>query len=148
MSGIITNPHFRQYFEAPGAIEIGTMVAVLELGALGIHQSRLIFILWLIFLCSNNHCRWPSGRHHWPKGYPVHWCHSFYHRRCHSNIHQWFFCHGCRTNCQRFWRWAFIASIGQFDAPETRLIFGFLEQLFLYIRVKYLLLIMYARYAA
>jgi hypothetical protein len=35
MSGIITNPHFRKYFRAPGAIEVGTMVAVLELGALG-----------------------------------------------------------------------------------------------------------------
>jgi len=34
MSGIITNPHFRKYFQAPGAIEVGTMVAVLELGAL------------------------------------------------------------------------------------------------------------------
>ncbi|KIM75368.1 hypothetical protein PILCRDRAFT_78995 [Piloderma croceum F 1598] len=34
MSGIITNPHFRKYFHAPGAIEVGTMVAVLELGAL------------------------------------------------------------------------------------------------------------------
>jgi hypothetical protein len=35
MSGIITNPHFRKYFHAPGAVEVGTMVAVLELGALG-----------------------------------------------------------------------------------------------------------------
>jgi hypothetical protein len=40
MSGIITNPHFRKYFQAPGAIEVGTMVAVLELGALGMYPFQ------------------------------------------------------------------------------------------------------------
>ncbi|KAG1757688.1 general substrate transporter [Suillus lakei] len=34
MSGIITGPYFKQFFNTPGPIEIGTMVAVLELGAL------------------------------------------------------------------------------------------------------------------
>lgn len=33
MSGIITGPHFRKFFNNPGAIEVGTMVAVLEIGA-------------------------------------------------------------------------------------------------------------------
>ncbi|KAF5335338.1 hypothetical protein D9611_011733 [Ephemerocybe angulata] len=33
MSGIITGPYFIEYFGAPSAIEIGTMVAVLEIGA-------------------------------------------------------------------------------------------------------------------
>lgn len=33
MSGIITGPHFRQYFNSPGSLEVGTMVAVLEIGA-------------------------------------------------------------------------------------------------------------------
>ena len=33
MSGIITGPHFRKYFNQPGSIETGTMVAVLEIGA-------------------------------------------------------------------------------------------------------------------
>lgn len=33
MSGVITGPHFRKFFNSPGAIEIGTMVAVLEIGA-------------------------------------------------------------------------------------------------------------------
>ena len=35
MSGLITNPYFRKYFDYPGPIEIGTMVAVLEIGAFG-----------------------------------------------------------------------------------------------------------------
>lgn len=33
MSGIITGPHFRQFFGNPGPVERGTMVAVLEIGA-------------------------------------------------------------------------------------------------------------------
>ncbi|KAK1218591.1 hypothetical protein PQX77_018727, partial [Marasmius sp. AFHP31] len=33
MSGIITGPHFIKYFHAPGPIEVGSMVAVLEVGA-------------------------------------------------------------------------------------------------------------------
>ncbi|KAF8807700.1 general substrate transporter [Phlegmacium glaucopus] len=33
MSGLITSPYFRKYFDYPGPIEIGTMVAVLEIGA-------------------------------------------------------------------------------------------------------------------
>ncbi|KAL0951343.1 hypothetical protein HGRIS_008047 [Hohenbuehelia grisea] len=33
MSGIITGPHFRKYFEEPDALQVGTMVAVLEVGA-------------------------------------------------------------------------------------------------------------------
>jgi hypothetical protein len=33
MSGIITGPHFRKYFNSPGSLQVGTMVAVLEIGA-------------------------------------------------------------------------------------------------------------------
>lgn len=33
MSGIITGPYFRKYFDYPGPIETGTVVAVLEVGA-------------------------------------------------------------------------------------------------------------------
>ncbi|KAI0660375.1 general substrate transporter [Cubamyces menziesii] len=33
MSGVITGPYFRKYFNEPTAIEVGTMVAVLEIGA-------------------------------------------------------------------------------------------------------------------
>ncbi|KAI0361296.1 general substrate transporter [Trametes cingulata] len=33
MSGVITGPYFRKYFDEPTAIEVGTMVAVLEIGA-------------------------------------------------------------------------------------------------------------------
>ena len=35
MSGLITSPHFNGYFKSPDAISLGTMVAVLEVGAFG-----------------------------------------------------------------------------------------------------------------
>jgi hypothetical protein len=35
MSGIITGPHFRKFFNSPKSFEVGTMVAVLEIGAFG-----------------------------------------------------------------------------------------------------------------
>ena len=34
MSGIITNPYFKDYFDNPQAGELGLMVSVLEIGAL------------------------------------------------------------------------------------------------------------------
>ena len=40
MSGVITGPHFRKYFNEPGPVEVGTMVAVLEIGAFGAFASH------------------------------------------------------------------------------------------------------------
>jgi hypothetical protein len=39
MSGIITGPHFRKYFNSPGSLEVGTMVAVLEIGAFSTYSA-------------------------------------------------------------------------------------------------------------
>lgn len=44
MSGIITGPYFRQFFNSPGPLEVGTMVAVLELGALGMSIPSTAFL--------------------------------------------------------------------------------------------------------
>lgn len=35
MSGVITGPYFLKFFNDPSALEVGTMVAVLEVGAFG-----------------------------------------------------------------------------------------------------------------
>lgn len=35
MSGIITGPYFRAYFKQPSSVQIGNMVAILEVGAFG-----------------------------------------------------------------------------------------------------------------
>ena len=38
MSGIITEPHFINFFDRPSALQVGTIVAVLEIGALGVSK--------------------------------------------------------------------------------------------------------------
>ncbi len=40
MSGVITGPYFRKYFHEPGPMEVGTMVAVLEVGAFSEWRDR------------------------------------------------------------------------------------------------------------
>lgn len=51
MSGVITGPYFRKYFNYPGPLEVGTMVAVLEIGAFG--ASTLLLVLPLML--TGNH---------------------------------------------------------------------------------------------
>lgn len=41
MSGLITGPNFQTFFHKPDAVALGTMVAVLEIGAF----SKLRFIV-------------------------------------------------------------------------------------------------------
>jgi hypothetical protein len=43
MSGIITGPHFRKYFNSPNSLEVGTMVAVLEIGAFSTSEALGVF---------------------------------------------------------------------------------------------------------
>ena len=38
MSGLITGPEFQSFFRKPDAVALGTMVAVLEIGALGMYK--------------------------------------------------------------------------------------------------------------
>ena len=38
MSGVITGPYFLKFFDDPSALAVGTMVAVLEVGAFGMHS--------------------------------------------------------------------------------------------------------------
>lgn len=42
MSGIITGPYFHKYFKEPTALEVGTMVAVLEIGAFSMSLSAFL----------------------------------------------------------------------------------------------------------
>ena len=41
MSGVITGPYFLKFFNDPSALAVGTMVAVLEVGAFGDFPSSL-----------------------------------------------------------------------------------------------------------
>jgi len=47
MSGIITGPHFRKFFNSPKSLEVGTMVAVLEIGAFST-LSAMKFSSWML----------------------------------------------------------------------------------------------------
>lgn len=48
MSGIITGPHFIKFFNAPNALELGSMVAVLEVGAFSacVRWSFVVNLIW------------------------------------------------------------------------------------------------------
>ena len=114
MSGIITNPHFRNYFHSPDALAIGTMVAVLELGALGQLLLQNIPRYFLNKLHSNVSRRWSSGRHTGPQRHTFHWRIRFHHWRCYSDIHEWFLHHGSRPNRQWFWSGSIVVSAPSF----------------------------------
>jgi len=43
MSGIITGHYFQKYFDNPSALALGTMVAVLEIGAFGAQNGFFIY---------------------------------------------------------------------------------------------------------
>jgi hypothetical protein len=60
MSGIITGTYFKKYFDEPTAIQLGTMVAVLEIGAFGKDKIGTTPPYFLIFR-SNLHSRRARG---------------------------------------------------------------------------------------
>lgn len=41
MSGVITGPYFMKFFNDPSALAVGTMVAVLEIGAFSMPETSL-----------------------------------------------------------------------------------------------------------
>lgn len=106
MSGIITGPYFKQFFNNPGPIEVGTMVAVLELGALG------MFLMTGFALYNDIHshvdCCWSRRRHHWPEGDPLHWSYRFHHWWCYSDIYHRLLRHDRWSSGKRLWSWALV----------------------------------------
>jgi hypothetical protein len=51
MSGLITGPYFKSYFNNPDAVALGTMVAILEIGAFGEPYFMHCEHLWQILRC-------------------------------------------------------------------------------------------------
>ena len=47
MSGVITGPYFLKFFDEPTALEVGTMVAVLEIGAFSELSARAVNLAML-----------------------------------------------------------------------------------------------------
>lgn len=48
MSGLITGPNFQTFFHKPDAVALGTMVAVLEIGAFSKHRFIVHFHMQLL----------------------------------------------------------------------------------------------------
>lgn len=108
MSGIITGPYFRQFFNSPGPLEVGTMVAVLELGALGTSISSILFPP--LTPGSHVHRCWPCGRHHRTKGNTLRRCTRLHCWRCRSDVHYRLLRHDYRP-CHQWLRcWPLIVS--------------------------------------
>ena len=104
MSGIITGPHFDKYFGSPTAFELGTMVAVLEIGAFGQYAWPYIYAWYnrLIFTVRFSDCC--GFRAHWryigSKVDAVLRSSHFYYWGCNTNLYTWVLCYSARSNYQ------------------------------------------------
>ena len=58
MSGIITGPYFVSFFESPNAVEVGSIVAVLEIGAFSMSLSLPLTMTLIHLLQSHVHSGW------------------------------------------------------------------------------------------
>lgn len=90
MSGIITGPYFRKYFNNPTALEVGTMVAVLEIGAFGTSWFLLLFSSSSSrTMCS--HCTGSRScrRYHWKKGNTIQWSCCVHHWWRYTDMVNW-----------------------------------------------------------
>lgn len=86
MSGIITGPHFRKYFDYPGPLDVGTMVAILEVGAFGTPILAHL-IEFTDTQNSNVPCCRSSRRCHRPQAHSLLWGCCIYTRRCRSDLY-------------------------------------------------------------
>lgn len=109
MSGLITGPNFQSFFQKPDAVELGTMVAVLEIGAFSKQSLFLDLCLCQYFLtgagvCSNFYCGWSSRRYDRETIDSVLRCSHFHDRWRSSDFHARIRRDGRWENCQWIWR--------------------------------------------
>lgn len=97
MSGVITGPHFRKYFNDPTAIEVGTMVAVLEIGAFSEFTRSVLdhhFSRSSDRVCSHFRGCWTSWRHHRETRNALQRCCRLCSRWRHTDLHLRFLDYG------------------------------------------------------
>ena len=88
MSGIITGPYFVSFFESPSAIEVGSIVAVLEIGAFSMSLYLHIIPTFFTRLFSSYvHCSRKDWRYRRSEMDLVWRCSCIHHWRTHSNIY-------------------------------------------------------------
>lgn len=98
MSGIITGPYFRKYFNYPGPLEIGTIVAVLEIGAFSMLSLRCLARPDSNQNLSHFRRSWSSWRHHRTQRDVVHRSYYIHNRGCYSNFYYRVLEHATGTN--------------------------------------------------
>ena len=112
MSGLITSPYFRKYFDYPGPIEIGTMVAVLEVGAFGTLNSAsktpARLTNWNDY--SDFYCCWSGRRHDWKEGHIICWCRYIHCWWCSPNFDYWILDYDSWSSVEWLWCWFAIVS--------------------------------------
>lgn len=109
MSGLITGPDFKQFFNEPDAFQLGTMVAVLEVGAFGEVRCTMSSAHPNIRF-SNFHSCWSRRRLNWSAIDPVLGCSAIHDRRCRANVHYRIFDDAIGSNNQRIRCWASVVS--------------------------------------
>jgi hypothetical protein len=92
-----------KFFNTPGPIQIGTMVAVLEIGAFGMFDVQEDALYTKNSFPSNITCRRKSRRHDRAERNSSHWGCSVYDRRRFSDIHDWLWGNANRSYNQRLW---------------------------------------------
>ena len=116
MSGIITGPYFVSFFESPNAIEVGTIVAVLEIGAFSMSLCLHIITTFLHAYFSSHVS---SGRKDWRyrrSEMDLVWrCSYIHHWGTHSNIHGRRLDNDSGATRKRIWCWVtFVSDVDNF----------------------------------
>ena len=114
MSGVITGPYFLKFFNDPTALEVGTMVAVLEIGAFG----KAFFVRAVLSYSTALYCagsdlisRWTDWGHPRSEGHTLCGSNCLRGRRRHTDTHAWLLDHGSRPNYRGFWGWSTIVCL-------------------------------------
>jgi hypothetical protein len=107
MSGVITGPYFLKFFNDPTALEVGTMVAVLEIGAFGnvlpTPPDRSLTSSACTITSYLGSCWMDRGLPR-TKGHAIRGSCDFCSRRCSTNTYTRFLDHGSWKGGGRVWR--------------------------------------------
>ena len=105
MSGLITGPEFQAFFQKPDSVELGTMVAVLEIGAFSAplppidNPGRANGLRTFSYFA----CCWSCRRHDWTAYDAVLWRPRIHYWWRNTDIYDRLWYHGLRESRQRLW---------------------------------------------
>ena len=110
MSGIITGPYFVSFFESPNAIEVGSIVAVLEIGAFSMSQSLHMIATFTHLFSSYVRSGWKDWRYCGSEMDVVWRCSCFHHWGTHSNFYGRRLVNDSWATRERIWCWVTFVS--------------------------------------